>query len=138
MIHYTGRDPVHKKRGAVSNWWRSLTARGDQKHAAAISKGDMARDAKNWSEAEQHYRSALNENERLAHIWMQYGHSLKEQGKFAEAEQAYRKSMEVSGETADGLLQMGHLLKLMGQPAEATAYYHKSVLLDPSQPFAAQ
>ncbi|MCJ8352835.1 glycosyltransferase family protein [Novacetimonas hansenii] len=89
----------------------------------AIARGDEANQRRAWSEAEVAYAEALELDPELAHIWVQYGHSLKEQRYLERAENAYRRAIELAPEVADTHLQLGHLLKLMGRrPAAVTAY----------------
>ncbi len=51
--------------------------------------GNIARDARRWMDAASAYRSALECDASLGHIWLQYGHALKELESFVEAEAAY-------------------------------------------------
>jgi len=44
---------------------------------------------------------------KLASIWVQYGHALKEQGFHKEAEAGYRRAIELVPESADTWLQLG-------------------------------
>ena len=76
------------------------------------------------------YRASLEVNPRLADIWVQYGHALKESSRVADAEMAYRKALELD-EQADTHLQLGHALKLRGLTEEAKASYLRAVNLDP-------
>src|ERR1043166_6135942 len=85
--------------------------------------GDRAMASRRWAEAEAAYRKALGINPELAHIWVQYGHALKEQGKLAEAEAAYRRSLGLNASSADTHLQLGHVLKLQGRRDDAVASY---------------
>lgn len=105
------------------------------KSAEAISNGDAKREEKRWVEAEFWYRLALDNDNGLAHIWMQYGHALKEQGKLTEAEAAYKRSLALTGDTSDGLLQLGHVHKLQGHVEDAKRFYRSSLQLDPTLPY---
>src|SRR3954447_21568755 len=89
--------------------------------ARLISSADLARDSRRWSEAEVLYRTALDVNDSLAPIWVQYGHALKEQKKLQQAEGAYSRAIEIDSANADTHLQMGHLRKVQGNLTDAAA-----------------
>lgn len=95
-----------------------------------IAAGDRARDARDWGAAALAYRQALDANPRLAAIWVQLGHALKEQGNQWEAETAYRRSLALDQGVADTHLQLGHVLKLQQREAEAASAYLSALLLD--------
>jgi tetratricopeptide (TPR) repeat protein len=112
----------------------SHAPKADQKKievAELVAAGDDANRNRDWPRAEQAYRSALDVSPDLAHIWVQFGHSLKEQGRLPEAETAYRKASELKPEDADAMLQLGHLLKLRARYDEALTAYRKSHELAP-------
>ena len=96
-----------------------------------ISRGDRARDSRDWVSAAQYYQKALDQKPNNPPIWVQYGHALKESGNLAEAEKAYRKSLEFGAEVADTHLQLGHVLKIQGRKIEASAAYLRALVLDP-------
>jgi glycosyltransferase involved in cell wall biosynthesis len=98
-----------------------------------IARADKSRDEGDWQAAAQLYREALNINGRLAHIWVQYGHALKESGKRAEAEEAYRIALSIDNQ-ADTFIQLGHLLKISGRKAEALESYKKALQITPNDP----
>ena len=91
--------------------------------ARIIDAADVARERRDWASAAATYRRALERDPTLGHIWVQYGHALKEQGAFAEAEQAYRRALPLDDGAADTHLQLGHALKLQGRTAEAAEAY---------------
>src|SRR2546422_349451 len=62
-----------------------------------------------WREREAAYRAELSLDPSLKHIWVQYGHTLKEQGQLDAAEQAYRRSLALDETLADTNLQLGHV-----------------------------
>src|SRR5262245_27698743 len=80
--------------------------------AKRIAAGDSARSRSQWRLAASAYHEALQFDPNLGHIWVQYGHALKEQGRVTEAEHAYRRSITLDSEVADTHLQLGHALKL--------------------------
>lgn len=96
----------------------------------AIESGNGARNAASWADAAQHYWRALTYDPTLAHIWVQLGHALKEQGLLDAAEQAYRASLALAETSSDSWLQLGHLLKCRGRRLEAVAAYGRAVLLE--------
>jgi FkbM family methyltransferase len=96
-----------------------------------ISKADRANAARNWPQAEALYKKALGLDESLAHIWVQYGHSLKEQGRLPDAETAYRQAVRLDPKGADGALQLGHCLKMQGRIDEAIKCYSQALQVNP-------
>ena len=64
---------------------------------------------------------------------MQYGHSLKEQGKYGEAEAAYRQAIKLRPRDPDAHLQLGHVLKLMDRAGESREEYAASMRLKPTR-----
>ncbi len=97
-----------------------------------LDRGDRARDATDWSTAAAAYGQALHAKPSLAHIWVQYGHALKESGNLAAALGAYRRALELKPDDADTHLQLGHALKLSGQYRDAGLAYLRSYQMAPS------
>jgi GT2 family glycosyltransferase len=106
-----------------------------------VSLGDSARDARQWELAAQLYREGLDRDPRNPHIWVQYGHALKESGelrdpdKLAQAELAYRRALSLDPGAADTYLQLGHILKLQGKTEEAQAAYLRALAMNPAMPY---
>lgn len=100
---------------------------------SAFAQGDAARDRNDWAEAASSYRSGLKVQPAAAHIWIQLGHALKEQGFLDIAFVAYWRGLQLAPEIADSFLQMGICLKLLGRELEATNCFLRAVQLDPSQ-----
>jgi hypothetical protein len=106
-----------------------------------VSLGDRARDARQWELAAQLYREGLDRDPRNPHIWVQYGHALKESGelrdpdKLAQAELAYRRALSLDPGAADTYLQLGHILKLQGKTEEAQAAYLRALAMNPAMPY---
>ncbi|WP_027527949.1 glycosyltransferase [Bradyrhizobium sp. Ec3.3] len=96
-----------------------------------IAEGDARRDKREWSGAAQFYRTALNIDPSLAHIWVQLGHALKESGHYQAAETAYRKALEIEETNADTFVMLGHLLKISGRPGEALQSYRNAQRISP-------
>src|SRR5262249_51016232 len=99
-----------------------------------IGAGDKANRRRLWANAEDYYREALALDPSLKHIWVQYGHALKEQGSLKEAETAYRRSLALDPDLPDTHLQLGHVLKLQRRIEDAVAAYLRSHELDPTNP----
>jgi glycosyltransferase involved in cell wall biosynthesis len=104
----------------------------------AVASGDVARDARQWAEAEHHYRAALELDGSLAHIWVQLGHAIKEQRRLEEAELAYVRAVELDPKSSDARLQLGHCRKLLGRLAQAQADYLSALRLDGDNAHARQ
>ena len=100
--------------------------------ARAVAEGDAARDRKDWGVAALAYKTALGLDETLAHIWVQYGHALKEGGDKPAAEQAYRRALSILPHESDTHLQLGHVLKLQGRRMDATEAYLRALDEEPS------
>lgn len=94
-----------------------------------IRLGNQARDARNWAAARDAYGRALALRPKLAHIWVQYGHALKEGGAPAEALEAYRRSDALSPDLADTHLQIARALDILGQCDLALTHFDRSVAL---------
>jgi len=95
--------------------------------------GDAARDKRDWKGAEAAYREHLRNVPDDFDIWVQIGHSFKEQDKLAEAENAYRQAISIKSDDGDAHLQLGHLLKRSGRLPEAAEAYESSFNYNPTQ-----
>ena len=102
-----------------------------------IHLGDTHRTAARWAAARDAYAQALALDPGLLHIWVQYGHALKECGEVGAAIEAYRRSLALDPSLADTHLQLGHALKLQGRLPEALSAYEASHALDSHSPHAA-
>ncbi|HWX32506.1 MAG TPA: glycosyltransferase [Steroidobacteraceae bacterium] len=115
-----------------------------RRRPGVVTLADRARDRRQWELAAGLYHMALERYPRIAGIWVQYGHALKESGelrdpdKLAQAESAYRKAVALDPSAADPHLQLGHALKLQGKTEEAQAAYLRAFALDPSMPYPLQ
>lgn len=78
-----------------------------------------------WEEAARAIRRVLAVRDD-PHIWVQYGHALKEAGYFAAAKEAYRHAQERSPGDFDIKLQMGHLHKLTANFEAAARSYKEA------------
>jgi tetratricopeptide (TPR) repeat protein len=88
-----------------------------------IARADNFRDRADWPQACEFYRKALDLNKKLSHIWVQYGHALKECRRLKEAEISYKRALEIDNLNPDTHLQLGHLLKIQGRFREAIECY---------------
>ncbi|TFF25066.1 glycosyltransferase [Jiella endophytica] len=97
-----------------------------------IKAGDKANAERRWNDAQDAYSEALRRSPKLATVWVQYGHALKEQGFTGRAEDAYRQAIKLRGDIADTHLQLGHALKLQGKRSDAITAYRRAYILDPT------
>jgi glycosyltransferase involved in cell wall biosynthesis len=95
-----------------------------------IGRADRARDEKDWDNAVRNYRDALDIDGDMAHIWVQYGHALKESRRFDEAEGAYQAALVIDDQ-ADTHLQLGHLHKITGRRRDAEQDYLRALERQP-------
>jgi glycosyltransferase involved in cell wall biosynthesis len=114
--------------GNIKLWLNPLSTRPNHREL-----GDAARDAKDWPSAETAYENHLRSTPEDMAIWVQYGHSLKEQGKLIDAEAAYRRAIDLIPNDADAHLQLGHLLKAQGKLIDAERAYALSMEIAPSK-----
>lgn len=91
---------------------------------------DEARDRKDWILARHLYAEQLGFAPAKAHLWVQYGHALKESGAPRLAECAYRQAIALAPRVSDSYLQLGHLLKVSGALNAAAAAYTAATTLD--------
>ena len=96
-----------------------------------LVRGNAARDRQDWSQAAASFRQAVTVAPGLAHIWVQLGNMLKEQGLPAEAEAAYLQAIRLRPADAEPLLQLGHLFSLAADHAKAGQYYLRAFQADP-------
>lgn len=110
----------------------TLFSRRDSEGAGKkVTIADQHRDNRQWSEAARAYKEALELDEAMAPIWVQYGHALKESGDLGGAEVAYKRSLDLDS-VADTYLQLGHLYNRMQKPQLAEESYVRALKADPS------
>lgn len=114
-----------------------LLARLPRPSADHRSAGDRARDASDWPAAEASYRMHLAGRPDDAPIWVQLGHSQKEQGRRADAEASYGRAADIDPADPDVRLQLGHLLKDLGRHGDAADAYAASFAISPTLDAAA-
>ena len=103
-----------------------------------IASANVARDAKEWGEAETFYHRALNADPGAEGIWVQLGHMQREQGRIEDAKQSYPRALSINDENADTQVQIGRILKRTGRLAEASARFRYAAKLDPNNVDAQQ
>lgn len=96
-----------------------------------VSKGDSARDDRQWVHARVQYQRALAYAPWMSHIWVQLGHARKESGQLEAAEAAYRKALQQEPNKADTYLQLGHLFKIRGRFEDAVEMYSRAAGIEP-------
>ncbi len=97
-----------------------------------ILAGNAARNRRDWAASAEAYRAALDGAPGLAHIWVQFGHALKEAGSTSEAVGAYKRAIELRPGDSDALLHLGHVFKIGGDSVRAAQSYALAVEADPN------
>lgn len=98
-----------------------------------IASADQNRDLRRWEQARDLYAQALHADKSLEHIWVQYGHALKESGDRLAALAAYKTAFDLGPANADTALQIAHCVKLLGDIDQATLWYLRALELDPRE-----
>jgi glycosyltransferase involved in cell wall biosynthesis len=96
-----------------------------------LGEADRRRDARDWRGAAALYAAWLATHPQDWAIWIQHGHSIKEQGDPEGALASYRQAERGRPGDADLQLQIGHALKRAGDPAAARIAYRRAMELDP-------
>ena len=115
-----------------------MFGRKDAPAQAPVARGDAARDRRAWAEAASAYQTALKANPDLAHIWVQYGHVLKEDGRVGEAVDAYREAAKRRPDHAETQVHLAHALKRLGLHEDAVDAFETALALDPADEDAAE
>jgi glycosyltransferase involved in cell wall biosynthesis len=97
---------------------------------SVLQAANTARDLHQHARAASLFREALDHDPSLAHIWVQYGHMLRETGNAAEAEDAYHEALRLAPD-ADPHVHLGHLYKERGQIARAARSYLAAARANP-------
>lgn len=105
---------------------------------ASITRGDAARDQRDWARAASAYKAALEATPDLPDIWVQYGHVLKEDGQIIQAVAAYREALRRNPGEAETQVHLAHTLKRTGDHDEALQAFQEALALDPSDEESAQ
>lgn len=96
-----------------------------------LKAANEARELRQYAQAAALFRQALDRDESLAHIWIQYGHMLRETCDYAPAETAYQRALDLQP-ASDPHLHLGHLYKQLGQISKAARSYLTAARTDPA------
>ena len=97
-------------------------------HFSAL--GDAARKRGDWGTASRYYALHLQENAEDFGIWVQLGHSLKEQGLLDQADMAYGQGNRLNENEAELWLHRAHLCKQRQDFDAACDYFKRSYALE--------
>ncbi|WP_131114284.1 glycosyltransferase family 4 protein [Lichenihabitans psoromatis] len=100
--------------------------KGLRANTAHRSAGDAARDRRDWYAAERSYRQHLDLKPQDAAIWVQLGHTVKEQGHYAQAAIAYRRAVDLLPDDAEVWLHLAHALLRDGQDFDAMTAFERN------------
>ncbi|MGI9377961.1 MAG: glycosyltransferase [Tsuneonella suprasediminis] len=110
---------------------KSAGIRVSLKVHALLREANAAREITDHRRAAQLFGEALERDPSLAHVWVQYGHMLRECADFDAAERAYNEALRLEP-ASDPHLHLGHLYKQRGQATRAARSYLASAQADPS------
>jgi tetratricopeptide (TPR) repeat protein len=85
------------------------------------------------TEAEEHYRSAIEMGEAMTALHLGLARALRGQGDVAGAEEAYRAALELDGHDVTVLLELGALCRATERTAEARQLIEQAALLSPER-----
>jgi glycosyltransferase involved in cell wall biosynthesis len=109
--------------------WAKRDKRKHENDEAVTLKDAMERMAQSkWVPAARAMRKILASRDE-AHIWVQYGHALKEAGFFSGALDAYSRAASASAHDFDVRVQIGHLHKICGNFKAAGEAYEAALAL---------
>lgn len=98
---------------------------------AILRDANAARELNDHGRAAKLFSEALSRDPSLAHVWVQYGHMLRESRNYDAAEGAYGEALRLRT-ASDPHLHLGHLHKQRGQIARAARSYLAAAQLDPT------
>jgi len=107
---------------------RSAGVRVTPQVHAHISRGNRARDLRDWSAAASSFEEATRLDPDLYHIWIQLGHSLSEAGRGDDGDAAYARAAALRPERGEPHFHRGHLAKRSGLMREAARHYAEAVI----------
>lgn len=110
-----------------------LAASQDSGFQDFIARADAARDRQQWADAEYLYWRALALYPLHGGYMVQYGHTLKEQGKLPDAEITYRSALALGEASADLPEHIAHVAGLLGH-ADETAVLRRDATRVPRLP----
>ena len=93
--------------------------------------GNKARNEGRWANVATNYREYLDWMPGDSAMWVQLGHSIKEQGDFSAAHRCYAMALALDPGSADAYLHLGHALKFKGTAREAANAYFLALSKDP-------
>lgn len=99
-----------------------------------LQDANRARDARDWAKASRGYREALERDPELAHIWIQYGHALKERGDTSDAQAAYLEAARLQPRSVEAHLELGRLHRARGEVPAASRSFLRAAQLAPHHP----
>ena len=103
--------------------------RTHQRFQTEVANGDAQNRLRNWKAAERHYKVAVKIQPGAWWIWVQLGHSLKEQGRLAKGIAAYLMAASHAPQEADPQLHLGHSYKLHKDKERAIYHYKRAAEL---------
>jgi len=92
---------------------------------------DLARDANDTHRAANHYRVVVELAPSNHAMWMQLGHSLKQQDELAEAERAYREATRLAPQNPEHWLELGGIQMKLGRLVDAQRAFKEAIHLCP-------
>jgi glycosyltransferase involved in cell wall biosynthesis len=107
-----------------------------KKHSAeqsAVSRGNDARDTKQWADAVVAYAEHVSKHPTDFDIWVQLGHARKECGDLVGASDAYESADQLKPSNPDLLLNLGRLRHLQNRDEDALAYLRRSYEIDSNE-----
>lgn len=102
---------------------------------ALLAAANSARDLRQYERAAGLYREALDRDSSLTHVWVQFGHMLRESGNLEDAEAAYHEALRMTPD-CDASLHLGHLYKERGDLTEAARSYLAAARTNPGDGYA--
>lgn len=99
-----------------------------------LRRGNLARDGRDWEGAATAYRTALDADPALDHIWIQLGHMLKEANNTDEAVEAYRMALVLRPDNPEPFAHIAHLHRLRGDEVSAIRYFIQAILTGDGDP----
>ncbi len=96
-----------------------------------LARGWQIHQQKDFKQAEQLYRSVLNESPQSANAWCYLGIALHDQRCYADAVAAYRQALELQPHFPIALNNLGNSLRYIDQYEEADQCFERALELKP-------